>query len=172
MFGFNPYSTVGFSELEAAQAYSLTADAGAYTITGGTATFVRSTKIQCSAGSYVLTGSDATFVYEPIAVTVVSKGGLPKAKATKKYKEEIELRAELEKIVKDEFDKLDGTYVAEAVEAAKQEVMPQIKKIEQFDDTEYKIVVAQINALLLQAKIRAAEIESELDDEQAILMLL
>jgi len=172
MFGFNPFSTTGFSELEAPQAYSLTCDAGSYTITGKAATFTYGKILSCNSGTYVLTGSDAELNYTPIIVEIISKGGLPKAKSSKKYKEESELRAELEKIVKDEFDKLDGTYVAEAVEAAKQEIIPQIKQIEQFDDTEYKIVVAQINALLLQAKIRAAEIESELDDEQTILMLL
>ena len=40
MFGFNPFSTTGFSELEqSAQSYSLSANAGAYTITGEDATF-------------------------------------------------------------------------------------------------------------------------------------
>jgi hypothetical protein len=154
--------------------YTLNGSAGTYTLSGQAATLTAVTGKSLSAnnGVYNLIGSDAELTYTPIVVEIISKGGLPKAKSSKKYKKESELRAELEKIIKDEFDKLDGTYVAEAVEAAKQEVMPQIQQIEKFDDTQYKIAIAQINALLLQAKIRTAEIQSELDDEEAILMLL
>ena len=191
MYGFNPFSTTAFSELEAAQSYSLSADAGSYTITGGSATFARTRVINGSAGSYaitgktatfqfgrvisgakgtyVITGSDAELNYTPIVYEIVSKGGLPKAKSTEKYKEESELRAELEKIVKDEFDKLDGTYQPEVVEKVKDVFIPEIKQI---DLNEYNAAIAQVNALLLQIKIRAAEYEAELDDEEALLMLL
>lgn len=191
MYGFNPFSTTAFSEVEVAQSYSLSASAGSYTITGGTATFTRTRVLNGAAGSYTLTGKAATFrkgyglsggagaysfvgnnaelTYTPIIVEMISKGGLPKAKSTKKYKEESELRAELEKIVKDEFDKLDGTYQPEVVEKVKDVFIPEIKQI---DLNEYNAAIAQVNALLLQIKIRAAEYEAELDDEEAVLMLL
>ena len=169
MYGFNPFSTTAFSELEAAQSYSLSADAGSYTITGGSATFQFGYVISGAKGTYVITGSDAELNYTPIVYEIVSKGGLPKAKSTEKYKEESELRAELEKIVKDEFDKLDGTYQPEVVEKVKDVFIPEIKQI---DLNEYNAAIAQVNALLLQIKIRAAEYEAELDDEEALLMLL
>ena len=69
MYGFNPFSTTAFSELEAAQSYSLSADAGSYTITGGSATFARIRVINGSAGSYAITGQDATFDYNPAVLT-------------------------------------------------------------------------------------------------------
>ena len=55
------------------------------------------------------------------------------------------------------------------VEVVKQVIQPKIKQI---DLTEYQIAIAQVNALLLEAKIKAAEYEAELDDEEALLMLL
>lgn len=192
MYGFNPFSTTAFSELEAAQSYSLSADAGSYTITGGSATFARTRVINGSAGSYaitgktatfqfghvmtgakgtyVITGSDAELNYTPVVYEVVTKGGLPPKRVKTVIKKSE--HDDIAEIVKREFDKLDGTYVAEAVEKAKEEVLPQIKQITQFDDTEYQIALAQVNALLLQAKIKAAEYEAELDDETALLMLL
>lgn len=155
-------------------AFAVNASHGQYALTGQSAILTAGTFYGLSAnyGSYILTGKNADLVYQEAPVFVVTKGGLPKAKSTKKYKEESELRAEIEKIVKDEFDKLDGTYKPEAVEAAKQEVMPQIKQIKQIDLTQYDIAISQLNALLLQAKIKAADYEAELDDEEALLMLL
>ena len=146
---------------------SIIAQPGAYALTGSAASFVRARKFNVSAGAFVYTGKDATFNYNPIIVEIISKGGLPKEK--KKRKEEKESREQLEAIVKREFDILDGTYVPEAAEAAKETVLPQIK---QLDLSQYEIAIAQVNALLLQAKIKAAEYEAELDDEEAILMLL
>ena len=68
-----------------------------------------------------------------------------------------------------EFDILDGTYQPEVIETVKEVVLP---KIQEIDYTEYAIALAQVNAVLLQAKIQAAEYQAELDDEEALLMLL
>lgn len=145
-------------------------EAGAYAITGGSATFSKGKSFKVSAGSYLIVGQDAELTYTPIPVVIVeSKGGLPKKKRKTKIDTDREQREELEAIVKREFDILDGTYQPEVVEVAKQAVLPKIKEI---DYTQYQIALAQVNALLLQAKIRAAEYEAELDDEEALLMLL
>lgn len=147
----------------------LNGGAGSYAITGGAASFVRQLALTANAGAYNYLGKDATFDYNPTPVTFVeTKGGIDK-KRKKKFKEEADRRAELEAIVKREFDILDGTYQPEVVETVKEQVLPQIKQI---DYTEYNIAIAQVTALLLQAKIQAAEYESELDDEEALLMLL
>ena len=95
-----------------------------------------------------------------------STGGIPKAKKTHIKKSEHE---DIAAIVKREFDILDGTYSEEIATIAKETIIPQIKEI---DYTEYAIALAQVNELLLQAKIKAAEYEAELDDEEALLMLL
>jgi len=94
-------------------------------------------------------------------------GGLPPKKVKTKFKKNE--HDDIAEIVKREFDILDGTYQPEVVEKVKDVVIPQIKQI---DLNEYNIAIAQVNALLLQAKIQAAEYESELDDEEALLMLL
>lgn len=147
----------------------LNGEAGSYAITGGAANLVRQLALTANAGAYNYLGKDATFDYNPTPVTFVeTKGGIDK-KRKKKFKEEADRRAELEAIVKREFDILDGTYQPEVVETVKELVLPQIKQI---DYTEYNIAIAQVTALLLQAKIQAAEYESELDDEEALLMLL
>lgn len=144
---------------------------GSYAITGYDATFARTYVFTVQAGNYTYIGKDATFEYNPAPIIeIVSKGGLPEEKKRKaKLKAEKESREELEAIVKREFDILDGTYQPEAVEVAKEVVLPKIKEI---DYTQYQIALGQVNALLLQAKIKAAEYEAELDDEEALLMLL
>ena len=146
----------------------LNANSGAYTITGGAATFLRDRLFACEAGLFVYTGKSAALSYNPI-VTWGDKGGIGKKKKDKKLENEKQQREELEAIVKREFDILDGTYQREVVEVAKEIVLPQIKEI---DYTQYQIALAQVNALLLQAKIQAAEYQAELDDEEALLMLL
>lgn len=152
-------------------AYSLSAENGSYSITGQDAVLTAGTSYYLTAehGTYVLSGQDANLEYQEAPAFVETRGGLPKAKSTKKYKEESELREELEKIVKEQFDKLDGTYVPEVVEKTKSVFIPEIKKI---DLSEYDQAISQVNALLLQIKSKAAEYEAELDDEEAILMLL
>jgi hypothetical protein len=147
----------------------LNAEAGAYSLTGQPADLAKESLVNGNAGNYIYTGKDADLVYNSTPVVVVeSKGGIGK-KEKKKREAEKASREELEAIVKREFDILDGTYQPEVVEVAKQAVLPKIKEI---DYTQYQIALAQVNALLLQAKIRAAEYESELDDEEALLMLL
>ena len=145
----------------------LNAEAGSYAITGGAATLTRQLVINANAGNYVWTGKSAALSYNPV-VTWGNKGGVDKKRKTK-YQDESKQRQELEAIVKREFDILDGTYQPEVVETVKEVVLPQIKQI---DYTEYAIALAQVNALILQAKIQAAEYQSELDDEEALLMLL
>ena len=145
----------------------LVAQAGAYTLTGGDANFLFNQVLSCEAGNYVFTGKSAALSYNPI-VTWGDKGGIGK-KRKENLKKQSEQREELEAIVKREFDILDGTYQPEVIETVKEVVLPKIKEI---DYTEYAIALAQVNALLLQAKIQAAEYQSELDDEEALLMLL
>ena len=149
------------------QTHILNAEAGSYSITGGNASFVYNQVLIADAGSYVLTGKSAALSYNPI-ITWGDKGGVGKKKKSRVFTEK-QQREELEAIVKREFDILDGTYQPEVVEVVKQVIQPKIKQI---DLTEYQIAIAQVNALLLEAKIKAAEYEAELDDEEALLMLL
>ena len=100
-----------------------------------------------------------------------STGGIPKAKKTHIKKSEHE---DIAAIVKREFDILDGTYSEEIATVAKEIIIPKIKEI---DYSEYDIALNQVNALISQAKAHAAEyeakvIQNELDDEEALLMLL
>ena len=149
------------------QTHILNAEAGSYSITGGNASFVYNQVLIAETGSYVLTGKSAALSYNPI-ITWGDKGGVGKKKKSRVFTEK-QQREELEAIVKREFDILDGTYQPEVVEVVKQVIQPKIKQI---DLTEYQIAIAQVNALLLEAKIKAAEYEAELDDEEALLMLL
>lgn len=147
----------------------LTANAGSYTITGGNAGLHRQYALNAVAGHYNYVGKSADLeIHIPPVFVTETKGGIDKKKK-QKLAEEKNQREELEAIVKREFDILDGTYQPEVAEVAKQAVLPQIQQI---DYTEYAIAIAQVNALLLQAKIQAAEYEAELDDEEALLMLL
>ena len=150
------------------QTHILNAETGSYSITGGNASFVYNQVLTANSGSYTLTGQSAGLEYFPI-ITWGDKGGVGKKKKSTKLADEKASREELEAIVKREFDILDGTYQPEVVEVVKQVIQPKIKQI---DLTEYQIAIAQVNALLLEAKIKAAEYEAELDDEEALLMLL
>jgi len=94
-------------------------------------------------------------------------GGLPPKKVKTKFKKNE--HDDIAEIVKREFDKLENIYEPEAIEVAKTLILPQVKQV---DYTQYSIAIAQVNALLLQAKIAAAEYQAELDDEEALLMLL
>ena len=147
----------------------ITAEPGTYALIGNAAALHKHYALQAQAGNYVYTGKSAELEYNSSPVVIIeSKGGIGKKKKSK-LAEEKQSREELEAIVKREFDILDGTYQPEVAEVAKQVVLPKIKEI---DYTQYQIALAQVNALLLQAKIKAAEYEAELDDEEAILMLL
>lgn len=146
----------------------INAEAGSYTITGGTANLIATRLINGLAGHYVYTGKTAALSYNtnPVVVTQ-AKGGIDKNK--RKYDAERKQREELEAIVKREFDILDGTYQPEVIIEARKAISAPLQQI---DLTSYEIAIAQVNALLLQAKIQAAEYQSELDDEEALLMLL
>jgi hypothetical protein len=146
----------------------LNAEAGAYAITGGSANLYRQSVINAEAGDYVYTGKTAALSYNPI-ITWGDKGGIGGKKKNKSLENEKKRKEELEAIVRREFDILDGTYQPEVVETVKEVVLPQIQQI---DYTQYAIALAQVNAVLLQAKIQAAEYQAELDDEEALLMLL
>lgn len=151
------------------KAHTITGEASSYVLTGSSANLLHDKSIVANAGNYIYTGKNAELIYSGTPVVVVeSKGGIGK-KEKKKREAEKASREELEAIIRREFDILDGTYQPEVVEVAKQAVIPQIKEI---DYTQYEIALSQVNALLLQAKIQAAEYESELDDEEALLMLL
>ena len=97
-------------------------------------------------------------------------GGLPPKKVKTKFKKNE--HDDIAEIVKREFDKLEKVYEPEVVVAVKENVLPKITEITEIDYESYEIALAQVNTLLLQAKIKAAEYEAELDDEEAILMLL
>lgn len=154
---------------ELLQSKIFNSEPGAYSIVGGSVTFFKGKTLTANAGSYIFAGQNADLVYAPIPVVITeSRGGIGK-KEKKKRELEKASREELEAIVKREFDILDGTYQPEVTEKVKSVFIPQIKQI---DLNKYNIAIAQVNALLLQAKIKAAEYESELDDEEALLMLL
>ena len=143
----------------------LFADAGAYTLTGSDAVLAKSTIFNCDAGAYSWTGNDAGMTYQPLSIQTT--GGVSKKVKTPIKKNQ---RADIEAAVREAFDKMDGTYVPpEIVAEIQKEVRQEVKKI---DLGEYDVVMAQINALLLTAKLRIHEYESELDDENALLLIL
>jgi len=162
-FSFN----LNGQQAEVIKHYRATANAGSYVLTGGNAGFIHNRVLKGNARAYTYTGKTAALSYNPLVTEIPSKGGIsPKKVKTKVEKNQHE---DIAAIVKREFDKLDGTYQPEVVEVVKQVIQPKIKQI---DLTEYQIAIAQVNAILLEAKIKAAEYEAELDDEEALLMLL
>ena len=139
----------------------------AFQITGYDAGLLKTYAITGDAGAYDMTGADAVLTYQPLQV-VQTTGGLPPKKVKTQIKKN--QREEVEAAVREAFDKMDGTYVPEPVVAKIQkEVKREIKKI---DLGEYQVAMAQINALLLSAKLKIQEYESEIDDEVSVLMLL
>jgi len=98
----------------------------------------------------------------------MTMGGLPPKKVKTKIKKN--QRDEFEAAVREAFDKMDGTYVPETVVLEiQQEVKQEIKKI---DLAEYEYAMTQVNELLLSAKLKIQKYESEIDDENAILLLI
>jgi hypothetical protein len=145
----------------------LTSDAGAYSITGGAADLLKALVITGDAGSYALTGVTADLQSHPVVTEFVTTGGLPKKVKTKVKKSQ---RDEVEAIVREAFDKMDGTYVPpEVVAEIQQDVKREIKQI---DLSEHDYAIGQINALLLQARMTLQEYEANLDDEESLLMLI
>jgi uncharacterized UBP type Zn finger protein len=119
-------------------------------------------------------GAFAEFAFAAIkdavqpVVQVITTGGLPPKKVKTKIKKN--QRDEFESAVREAFDKMDGTYVPKTVVSEiQQEVKQEIKKI---DLAEYEYAMAQVNELLLSAKLKIQKYESEIDDENAILLLL
>jgi hypothetical protein len=143
----------------------LTANSGAYALTGNDAALARTYIFACEAGSYSLNGQDAGLTYQQLSH--VTTGGTSKKVKTKVKKSQ---RDEVEAVVREAFDKMDGTYVPESVVA---EIQKEVKReIKQIDLAQYEAAMAQVNALLLQAQIQIHAYESELDDEESLLMLL
>lgn len=144
----------------------LTSESGAYSITGGDAALTKDYVFGCDAGSFAWVGNDASFVYTPVVTEIITTGGIPKKKTPIKKSQ----REEVEAVVREAFDKMDGTYVPPKVVA---EIQKEVKKeIKQIDLGQYDVAMAQINALLLTAKLKIHEYESEIDDEESLLMLL
>jgi len=145
----------------------LTSESGAYSITGGDATLAKDYIFGCDAGSFAWIGKDASLVYTPVVTEIITTGGIPKKVKTKVKKNQ---RDEVEAVVREAFDKMDGTYVPPKVVA---EIQKEVKKeIKQIDLGQYDVAMAQINALLLTAKLKIHEYESELDDENALLLII
>jgi hypothetical protein len=145
----------------------LISDAGAYSITGGSANLLKASILNGEVGSYAIVGNDANLQYQPIVGEWGKTGGLPKKVKTKVKKDQ---RDEVEAIVREAFDKMDGTYVAPEVVA---EIQKEVKReIKQIDLAEHDYAIGQINALLLQARLRLQEYEAEIDDEESLLMLI
>lgn len=145
----------------------LTSDAGVYALSGNAADLLTAHILTGDAGAYVLTGVDADLQYQPIILENVTRGGIPKKVKTKIKKSQ---RDEVEAAVREAFDKMDGTYVPEFMVA---EIQKEVKReIQQIDLAQYESAMAQVNALLLQAQIQIHAYESELDDEESLLMLL
>jgi hypothetical protein len=142
-------------------------DAGSYSLSGGAATFQRTYIFNVDAGAYAYTGNNATLQPGIVPTEIVTRGGVTKKVKTPVKKSQ---RAEIEAIVKEAFDKMDGTYVApETVKAVQKQAKQVIKQI---DLNEYNVAIARVNEILLQAQLQLAEYEAELDDEESLLMLL
>lgn len=135
-----------------------------YHLTGQSATLSDTRILTADNGSYRLTGADAGLIYTPLVTVIETKGGIPKRVKTRIPKNQ---RDEVEAAVRKAFDDMDGT--SKVVKQIQKEVKQEIKQV---DLTEYNIAMAQINALLLQAQLRISEYESEIDDEESLLMLL
>jgi len=169
----------------------MTCEAGQYSVTGYSSTFLYNQVIQagtfaftltgydatlsvgnnysltCEAGQFVYTGKDATFTKAAPVTEIISKGGIGKKKRTVIPKSQ---REEIEAVVREAFDKMDGTYVEpEIVKGVQKDVRKQIKEV---DYAQYEIARQEVNRLLLQAQLKLHEYESELDDEESLLMLL
>lgn len=104
-------------------------------------------------------------------VETVTTGGLPPKTVKTKIKKH--QRDEIAAIVKEQFDKLDGTFVPEKVKEQQKIVKKEIAKI---DLTDYDFALSQVNELLLQAELSLqayeAEMLAELEDEESLLMLI
>lgn len=162
----------GVVQITAGTAYTLTADAGSYTLTGQSATFTFARALSADAGAYTFTGQDAQFVYNQAVAEIISTGGLPPQKAKSNIKKS--QRNEIEAIVKQQFDALEYVAPPEVVKEVKQKARQEIKRI---DLTEYDQAIARVYAIMAvaTAQLQAYEtkrLEDEMDDEETLLMLM
>lgn len=142
--------------------------AGAYTLAGSPATLLANRILSCQSGSLTYTGKDAGLFYTQ-AASDVSTGGLPPKKVKTKIKKSE--RDDIEKIVREAFDKMDGTWVPEKVAEIKRQVANEVQYI---DFTQYDIALAQTQAIIAIAQAKLADYlyELEQDEEEAILLLM
>jgi predicted metal-binding protein len=121
-------------------------------------------------------GSFAEFAFAAIkdavqpVVQVITTGGLPPKKVKTVIKKN--QRDEIAEIVRLAFDELEPTVPANIVKAEQKVVKKEIAKI---DLADYDFAIAQVNELLLQAKLRLQEHQAmlaELEDEESLLMLI
>lgn len=146
----------------------LTGDAGAYSLTGTAANLLASRILPCQSGQFAYTGNDAGLFYIQAAAEA-STGGLPPKKVKTKIKKSE--RDDIEKIVREAFDKMDGTLVPEKVAEIKRQVANEVQYI---DFTQYDIALAQTQAIIAIAQASLADYiyELEQDEEEAILLLM
>lgn len=119
-------------------------------------------------------GSFAEFAFAAIKDAVeplvhATMGGLPPKKVKTPIKKN--QRDEIAEIVRLAFQELEPTVPASIVKAEQKVVKKEIAKI---DLADYDFAIAQVNELLLQAKLRLQEHEmlAELEDEESLLMLI
>ena len=119
-------------------------------------------------------GSFAEFAFAAIKDAVepiihATMGGLPPKKVKTVIKKN--QRDEIAKIVRLAFDELEPTVPVNIVKAEQKVVKKEIAKI---DLADYDFAIAQVNELLLQAKLRLQQHEmlAELEDEESLLMLI
>ena len=120
-------------------------------------------------------GSFAEFAFAAIKDAVeplinATMGGLPPKKVKTVIKKN--QRDEIAEIVRLAFDELEPTVPANIVKAEQKVVKKEIAKI---DLADYDFAIAQVNELLLQAKLRLQEHQAmlaELEDEESLLMLI
>ena len=121
-------------------------------------------------------GSFAEFAFAAIKDAVepiihATMGGLPPKKVKTVIKKN--QRDEIAEIVRLAFEELEPTVPASIVKAEQKVVKKEIAKI---DLADYDFAIAQVNELLLQAKLRLQEHEAamlaEIEDEESLLMLI
>ena len=123
-----------------------------------------------TADSSLITADAITVTADGLYQSLVSAftGGLPPKKAKSQIKKN--QRDEVEAIVRAAFDQMDEVNAPPEMVVQVQKTVK--KEIKQIDLGQYDDAIAQINALLLSAKLKIQEYESELEDEHALLLLL
>lgn len=177
MLGFSPLSTQPISSIGGtsggAVSYSLNCEAGTYSITGQDAALVYTShaaiaySLTCDEGNYTISGQDIELTYHSGQQVAVYGGGGGGVKSHKVKRSTIE---ETEKAVAEAFDKVLGIEVSPIiVEEVRKEVEREFKQIPLED---YDIAMAQVQSLIENVQKRIKAMEDELDDEEALLMLI